>query len=939
MASLNINGLITHLDELKVLLHNSNIDIFAVNETKLESSILNGEVSIPGYEIVRKDRVKNGLNGGGVCIYIRSNHNYSIRQDLMADDLEFICIELKRLRSKPFLISTWYRPPNSTLEKMHTFENILECVDATGLDYYLLGDINCDLLHLTTMSQISTRLCNIFDTFGLHQLIKEPTRITSTTKTLIDLCVTNAIDCTTNSGVLHIGISDHSLVYMSRKQRVIKSLPKICKVRSFKHFNEAHFKNDVSQMPWSNVDVLDDPNEMWSMWSKMLMQAIDKHAPIKNRRVGSKRREPWITNSLVEQMRRRDLLKRQANNSNDHEIWKNYKKERNLTNKAVKHAKREYFVQNIDKSNPRKTWKIINKIRGKTTEKSSIKGIKANDLSISDPKEMSEVFNEHFTSIGNKLAEKIIPPNKSYKEFLKPAATSFSISPPDSETVCKLLRGLDVSKAVGLDNIPNRLLKIASDIVGPSLCMIFRKSVESGIFPEEWKLAKVTPVFKKGERTDVNNYRPISVVPTIAKIFEKIIHDQLYSYLNVNELLAPCQSGFRSMHSTTTALLEATNTWSLNIDNGLLNGVIFIDLKKAFDTINHEILISKLSNYGLDMNSLGWFKSYLSDRAQRCTVNGNLSEPRVVSCGIPQGSNLGTLLFLTYINDLPNCLSTATSRMYADDTNISFEGTSVQEIEEQMNNELQNINVWLRANKLSLNVAKTEIMLIGSRQRLAAQASRNILIETENVAIKQVEKAESLGVIIDNTLGWDEHIAKMTKKISSCLGALKRTRKFVTKDCAIQMYNALITPHFDYCSEVWGETYAAHLDRLQKLQNRAARIVTQSGYYTSGKKLLKELGWDNLETRRYKSKAALMFKIMNNKTPSYLRRLFTRANKSYGLREAEGRLVIPKPRTEYLKKSLSYSGAKLWNSFPPQMRNVTTISNFKNQLENFILDD
>jgi len=290
----------------------------------------------------------------------------------MNDDLEFICIELKRLRSKSFLISTWYRPPNSTLENFHTFENIIECVDATGLDYYLLGDINCDLLHPTALSHVSTYLCNIFDIFGLHQLIKEPTRITSTTKTLIDLCVTNAIDCTTNSGVLHTGISDHSLVYMSRKQRVIKSKPKICKVRSFKHFNDASFIDEISHMPWSSVGVLDDPNEMWSMWSKMLMQAIDKHAPVKNRRVGSKRREPWITNGLIEQMRRRDLLKRQANNSNDHEVWNNYKKERNLTNKAVKHAKRGYFVQNMDKSNPRKTWQLINSIRGKTPEKSLI---------------------------------------------------------------------------------------------------------------------------------------------------------------------------------------------------------------------------------------------------------------------------------------------------------------------------------------------------------------------------------------------------------------------------------------------------------------------------------------------------------------------------------------------------------------------------------------
>ena len=565
-------------------------------------------------------------------------------------------------------------------------------------------------------------------------------------------------------------------------------------------------------------------------------------------------------------------------------------------------------------------------------------GYSPNDIPISDNKEMSVLFNSHFTSIGNKLAENIPSPEKRFEDYLIRATTSFSIIPPNTETVCKLLRGLDVSKAVGLDQIPNRILKISCDIIGPSLCLIFKRSVESGIFPGEWKVAKVTPVFKKGEKTDVNNYRPISVVPAIAKIFEKIIHDQLYSYLNDNNLLAPCQSGFRSLHSTTTALLEATDTWSLNIDNGLINGIIFIDLKKAFDTINHDILLSKLSGYGLDSRTIDWFRSYLTNRFQRCIVNGALSEPGLVSCGIPQGSNLGTLLFLAYINDLPSCLSAATPRMYADDTSISFTGMSVPEIEVKMNSELANLNEWLRANKLSLNTTKTEVMLICSRQRLAAQARKELSVETENIGIKQVVKAESLGVIIDTTLSWDEQITKMTKKISSCLGVIKRARKFITEDCAIQLYNALIAPHFDYCSEVWGDTYDAHLDRLQKLQNRAARIVTKSGYYASGKQLLKKLSWDNLEKRRRKRKATMMFKIMNNMAPLYLQRLFNKAEKTYSLRDTKGALALPKPRTEYLKKSLSYSGATLWNSLPLNIREITKLSKFKSQLNEITFD-
>ena len=225
-------------------------------------------------------------------------------------------------------------------------------------------------------------------------------------------------------------------------------------------------------------------------------------------------------------------------------------------------------------------------------------------------------------------------------------------------------------KASGLDNIPCKLLKLAAGIVDSSLTHIFKSSIDNAIFPNEWKLAQVSPVFKKGSKTDLNNYRPISVISAVSKVFERLIYNQVYEYLIANQLLASCQSGFRPLHSTSTALLEATNNWSMNIDNGLLNGVVFIDLKKAFDTINHKILLSKLANYGLDQKTLRWFHSYLDHRAQKCSVNGSLSNASTLDCGVPQGSIIGPLLFLIYINDLPNCLSTASARMFADDTSL-----------------------------------------------------------------------------------------------------------------------------------------------------------------------------------------------------------------------------------------------------------------------------
>ena len=230
------------------------------------------------------------------------------------------------------------------------------------------------------------------------------------------------------------------------------------------------------------------------------------------------------------------------------------------------------------------------------------------------------------------------------------------------------------------------------------------------------------------------------------------------SLLYENSLLSNCQSGFRSLHSTLTALIEATNDWSINIDRGNLNGVVFIDLKKAFDTIDHEIILRKLTCYGFDTHTLKWFESYFSNRYQKCNVNGHLSNPLPVTCGVPQDSIIGCLLFLIYINDLPSCLSVGSPRMFADDTNITFVAGTTSELESLINIELQNLNQWLQANRLSLNIAKTEFMIIISRQKQLTNTNNLINIKIENNRIKRVASAKSLGVTVDERLSWDKHI-------------------------------------------------------------------------------------------------------------------------------------------------------------------------------------
>ena len=289
-----------------------------------------------------------------------------------------------------------------------------------------------------------------------------------------------------------------------------------------------------------------------------------------------------------------------------------------------------------------------------------------------------------------------------------------------TDKVLSLLNKPNKSKATGLklDLISARLIREYEDLICIPICNVFNRSIGQGIFPDDSKCARVAPLFKAGNRKDVNNYRPISVISVVAKVFERIVYDQLYAYLEEHSIICKYQSGFCSTHTTVTALLEATDTWAYNIDRGKINAVVFLELKKAIDTVDHKVLLSKLSHYGICRNAYNWFKSYLENRTQMFSINGSLSNNRSLTCGVPQWTILGPLLFLLYINDLPNCSCNCELRIYADDTHLTYAGDCVNNLQLYLNLDLENVRNWLRANKLTLNMSKTDFMLICSRQRL-----------------------------------------------------------------------------------------------------------------------------------------------------------------------------------------------------------------------------
>ena len=932
MAFLNIVSLPKRIDEINFSMSNKFIDLIAFNETRLDANITDNMINLDGYDVVRKDRSRNG---GGVCIYLRSYINYKIRDDLVPSELEAVCIEIIKPHSKPFLVTTVYRPPSASSDFFDLFEKLIKAIDNENKEMYVLGDLNCDMLKTDKDSNTPTKkIKSLYELYQLSQLIDEATRITMTTSSLIDHIVTNTPEKISDSGVIHTGISDHSLVFAIRKISVIRKQENTVEIRNMKNFDEEKFVAELLKQHWEYVYFFaEDPNAMWEMWKKLFLEVLDKHAPLQHKKIRSKK-VSWITSDIKKLIFARDKLKRKAILTNLENDWLNYKTTRNKVNIELRNAKKDYYSSKIagQKFDPKRAWKSINNLLGRQNKPTVINELILDQNNFTSPKDIAEGFNDYFSDIGPNLASKIDSSNYNFETYVKNGKSEFAAFQPVTVShVCRLLLGLSGNKATGIDKISCKIIKKAAPIISDSLTLIFNQAITLSSFPDEWKMAKVVPLFKNGQRNIPGNYRPISVLPAISKIMERILYDQLYDYLTKFELLSDSQFGFRKFHSTASALLDCTNDWYVNLDRKMFNLVVLIDLKKAFDTVDHQILLRKLELYGIKGQALTLLKSYLTNRKQKCQIKNSFSSERLIKCGVPQGSILGPLFFLLYVNDLPQCLNKTKPCLFADDTNLTASGDSITDVEIAVNSDLENLRKWLIANKLSLNVAKTEFMLIGSKQKIS-NSHPNVVIE--NKQIKQVYECKTLGVTVDQHLSWKSNTENICKKITAGISAIRRVKPFVDKETLISIYNAIVRPYFDYCCEVWDVFGETQSKRLQKLQNRAARIILNMSNDVNHSIALCELGWEPLKTLRKKAKAKMMYKVLNKMGPKSLTNLFSyKCEKTnYHLRDISTGLCLPKPRSNNMKNSFMYNGAKLWNSIPKEIRESKSLSSFRNKI-------
>ena len=523
----------TKFSEIELMLtsdRNKSLSILSLCETKLNDNKPTSAFHINGFHTpFRKDNHTNA--GGGILVYVRNTILAKRRLDLETNEISCLWLEIIPEKGKSFLVGSLYRNPNERVEWVDRFEKFIDVVLNEGKEIILLGDFNKDL----SDADANREWLILTESLGLTQLVTEPTRVTAVSSTLIDHIYTNEDEHVSSTHVAHIQISDHYAIFCNRRISPVfkKDSHKSISYRSFKHFNDDMFLYDLMCVNWTDIESINDIDSMINTWYSMFTEVVDKHAPVKTQRVKRNIQPDWLTSEILDSMRERDKCKKSGN-------LELYKTLRNKISSLIKESKEATYKSKIDagKNDPKSIWKIFKEFgaSSKKNNNDKILGLNIDNEIVTDESVLAETFNDYFVNIASELKEPMTKPDfAKLREFVSmkiPENVTFDLPDVDENFVFKFLSTLDVSKSTGLDGIGPRLLKLSSGVIYKSLTFIVKKCIENGFFPLLWKQAKVTPLYKNGSRDEINNYRPISILPTLSKLIEKFIQKNLVSFLN-----------------------------------------------------------------------------------------------------------------------------------------------------------------------------------------------------------------------------------------------------------------------------------------------------------------------------------------------------------------------------------------------------------------------
>lgn len=869
--------------------------------------------------------------GGGVSMHV---HN-SIRAEknlqftFVKDDLELLTVE-----SRNNTFSVLYRPQNAKLDAFfETLEALFDYASSNGRSLYLAGDVNVDM---KCVSKPGKELEALIDAYGFCNVIEAPTRITCSTATCIDVIITNADKPNINAGTIAGDISDHLPIFafVNNAGPDTACRPNNLKYRRIDSNTLSNFRNMISANDWSYVLSLNDADRAYDDFVSKIKAIYDASFPLRHARK-CKNRKPWITAESIRKIKFKNKLYTQFIKSRDPGKLDIYKKYRNQLNRELKRAKLEYFSNLFDRSSSnsaRDQWDQLKRLLNFGTH-SEIASIEK-EGEVLCGKELSNQFNRFFVNITKALCAPL-DVSVSYACGTPSVQETLFMFPTTESEVISMFSHLRSSKSRDKDGFQIQPFKFVIDLLAPTLVHIYNLCLSTGVFPKQMQIAKVAAIHKSGSVSDFSNYRPISILPVLSKALEKIIHCRLSNFLSKHSVLSDCQFGFRKQRSTEMALTKQKEIIIDAFEEKLLAVGIYVDLSKAFDLIDHSVLFQKLSHYGIRGIGLDLIQSYLMYRRQMVCFNGTLSDDESITSGVPQGSILGPLLFLVYLNDIFDIPFPVHLVAYADDITMLAPGNTLAELSLSGNQFLEYLRCWCNRNRLKVNTHKTKAVIYRTKNGVV---SGDIELFLGNDKIDIVSSIKSLGVVFSETLNWDIQVDSVRVKMNKLNGLLCKHRLTLPTQVKLLIYNAYIVPVITYCHTVWGTTTKSNKQRLLVAQKRAIRLIANIPWNAHTEEYFRQyniLRVNSLYTYRLLSiyKTAV---TMNNAFMITIFRL-VRHESTYNIRHSNP-WILPFSRTKYRTQSLSWNLPKYLNildsnNFNIRMFSTTTFIELMHLLE------
>ena len=935
----NIRSFNRNIDEFLGFLSNCDhsFDIIILTETwaKDETQSL---CHISGYNSTHNFRPDK--RGGGVSIFVKQNLPFDEIDELNISNVNIECVGVKLSSSISNLSTTilgiYRQPRGNYLSFQNQIEQIIATHNLTQTDTIIAGDFNICLLN-EDHSDITNNFINSLRSSDFYPVITRPTRIgPNNSLSCIDHIWTNT-NRVSDSGIFISDITDHFPIFCGLRNPDSSCGNKFkIRFRNMNPNNLRNFCNRVSEMDWSDITRdHTDVNLQATLFIDKLYQIFNSCFPLMTKYISLKRlNRPWLTSAILKSIdTKHKLYKRVKQNMFNEQNYITYK---NRLKHLIRLAKKQYYGNKFNqfKDNVKHTWKIINTVIRPGKKKDNQSKIIHDGIEITGEKQIANIFNHHFSSIGTKLKDAIPTGNRQhYSQFLSaPNLHSFFLSPSDPSEISRLIKGMK-NKKQNLHTPSTKLYKLNADTLANPISSIFNNMISKKQYPNVLKIACVTSLFKGGEKDNVNNYRPISCLPLLNMIIEKLLHSRLINFLESHKVFSACQYGFRKGINTEDAVSELLNNIYCSLNNKKFHGAIFLDLKKAFDTVSYDILLKKLDHYGIRGDALILIKSYLSNRKQFVSFGDSISDLKDVTIGVPQGSVMGPLLFLLYINDLPNATTHLRPILFADDTTLHYGHKNHEILVRHMTHDLAQIHNWLIANYLTINIEKTYFMIFTLRHQ--PQVNR---ITIHDKTIERQHKGKFLGVILDDTLSFKDHITQISKKLSKVVGILYKIKVIFPLDILRHLYLTLFYPYLTYCVLAWGKINRSTLNPIYLLQKKAIRILTNCDSRAHTNPLFRAQEILKMDDVYILHSLTYMFKILVlNKYPSLLDELTAaQPRHAYNLRNHQ--LIARRSRIKKCDQDILFQGIRNWNSLPQTIKEVRNLKPFKRKCKEFLLD-